>query len=217
MLKVFYDRARQFYLFREKYSSLYTYTLMLFRVYYLALGDRMVAKGLLDSREDIYFLYDQEIRDYIEGKNSGEEFKTLIQQRKDEMERCADAVAPEIIFGDTPPPVVVKPELKLAGTPTSRGYYTGKTKVVRGIGDFQKLDQGDVLVIPYSDVGWIPLFSKAGAVVAESGGMLSHSSIVAREYGIPAVVSVSGALQLQDNLVVSIDGYKGEVLVHGAD
>jgi len=63
-------------------------------------------------------------------------------------------------------------------------------------------------------VGWIPLFTKAGAVVAESGGMLSHSSIVAREYGIPAVVSVSGVLQLEDNMVVSIDGYKGEIFVH---
>jgi pyruvate,water dikinase len=63
-------------------------------------------------------------------------------------------------------------------------------------------------------VGWTPLFAKAGAVIAESGGMLSHSSIIAREYNIPAVVSVSGALQLGDNTLVTIDGYKGEILVH---
>ena len=87
--------------------------------------------------------------------------------------------------------------------------------VVKGLRDFKKLKHGDVLVIPYSDVGWIPLFAKAGAVIAESGGMLSHSSIIAREYGIPAVVSVNGALQLSDNLTVSIDGYKGEVHIHG--
>jgi pyruvate,water dikinase len=86
--------------------------------------------------------------------------------------------------------------------------------VVRGIGDFKKLVPGDVLVIPYSDVGWLPLFARAGAVIAESGGMLSHSSIVAREYGIPAVVSVSGALQLSDDMLVSIDGYRGEVHIH---
>lgn len=217
MIKTFYKRARQFCLFRERYSSLYTYSLMLFRVYYLAVADRLLNDGLLDAREDIYFLYDREIRDYVNGNNSGTGFRTLIKQRMEEMERCKDALTPEIIYGDSPPPVVIHPNKKLTGTPTSRGYYTGKTKVVRGLGDFHKLNNGDVLVIPYSDVGWIPLFAKAGAVVAESGGMLSHSSIVAREYGIPAVVSVSGALQLQDDLVVSIDGYTGEVLVHAVE
>ena len=70
--------------------------------------------------------------------------------------------------------------------------------MVRGLRDFDRVQPGDVLVIPYSDVGWTPLFARAGAVVAESGGMLSHSSIVAREYQIPAVVSVPGAMRLQD-------------------
>ena len=87
-------------------------------------------------------------------------------------------------------------------------------KVVRGIRDFDKVEAGSVLVIPYSDVGWTPLFTKAGALIAESGGMLSHSSIIAREYNIPAVVSVSGACQLKDNTVVSVDGYLGEILIH---
>ena len=72
--------------------------------------------------------------------------------------------------------------------------------------------EGDVLVIPYSDVGWTPLFIKAGAVIAESGGILSHSSIIAREYGIPAVVSVPGACQLADGALVTVDGYRGEVI-----
>jgi pyruvate,water dikinase len=88
--------------------------------------------------------------------------------------------------------------------------------VVCGIGDFAKLENGDVLVVPYSDVGWTPLFAKAGAVISESGGMLSHSSIIAREYNIPAVVSVTGATQLTDHTQVTIDGYKGEILIHNS-
>lgn len=214
ILKVFYNRARHFYLLREKYSSLYTYTLMLFRVYYLALGEWMVTRGVLDTCDDVYYLYDAEIRDYVAGKEKGASFKSLVRKRKEEIERCRDAITPEIIYGDMPPPVIVQQDRKLSGTPTSRGYYTGSTKLVCGISDFHKVNKGDVLVIPHSDVGWVPLFAKAGAVVAESGGMLSHSSIVAREYGIPAVVSVNGALTLRDNLVVSVDGYKGEVFVH---
>jgi phosphoenolpyruvate synthase/pyruvate phosphate dikinase/NAD(P)-dependent dehydrogenase (short-subunit alcohol dehydrogenase family) len=214
ILKTFYHRARQFRLFREMYSSLFTYTLMLFRVYYLALGDRLVERGLLVSREDIYYLYDNEIRAFIDGKRSGADFEHLVIQRKQEMVRCEPAILPQIIYGNEAPPLIVQSDKRLTGTPTSRGYYTGKIKVVRGISDFNKLAQGDVLVIPHSDVGWLPLFAKAGAVIAEAGGMLSHSSIIAREYGIPAVVSVNGALQLTDDLLVSIDGYKGVIHIH---
>lgn len=214
LLRLFYQRARQFRLYREMYSSLYTYTMMLLRIHYLAVGDRLVQDMVLSSAEDIYYLYDDEIRSYVDGHCQGEEFAELVIRRKDEMELSKDAVLPEVIYGDDLPPVFAPSIEKLSGIPTSRGYYTGKVKVVRGLGDINKLEHGDVLVIPFSDVGWIPLFAKAGAVIAESGGILSHSSIIAREYNIPAVVSVSGALSLQDETLVSIDGFKGEILVH---
>ncbi len=214
MMNTFYHRARQFRLFREMYSSLYTYSITLFRVYYSAIGDRLVERSLLNLREDIHFLYDEEIRAYIAGATDGMMFKDQVIQRKHEMERCKDAILPQVIYGNEPPPVINKaagnspaPRLRQAITPVKPGWYDG-------IGDFKKLVPGDVLVIPHSDVGWLPLFARAGAVIAESGGMLSHSSIVAREYGIPAVVSVSGALQLSDDMLVSIDGYKGEVHIH---
>ena len=73
--------------------------------------------------------------------------------------------------------------------------------------------EGDVLVIPFSDVGLTPLFARAGAVVAESGGILSHSSIIAREYGIPAVVSVPGACGLEDGTMMAVDGYTGDMQI----
>jgi pyruvate,water dikinase len=79
--------------------------------------------------------------------------------------------------------------------------------------DFHKLCEGDVLVIPFSDVAWTPLFTKAGAIVAESGGFLSHSSIIAREYEIPAIVSVSSACTLKNDTLVTIDGYQGEIII----
>ena len=68
-----------------------------------------------------------------------------------------------------------------------------------------------MLIIPYSDVGWAPLFARAGAVISESGGILSHSSIVVREYRIPAVVSVRGALRIKDGTMVTVDGYSGKI------
>jgi pyruvate,water dikinase len=129
------------------------------------------------------------------------------------LESSRNLVVPSIIVGDQPPPMTQQTGNVLHGTPTSRGRYSGPACVIRGIYEFSKMRAGDVLVIPYSDAGWTPLFSTAGAVIAESGGILSHSSIVAREYNIPAVVSVSGACSLSDGVVVTVDGYSGEVLI----
>ena len=86
--------------------------------------------------------------------------------------------------------------------------------MVKGLGDFHKVIDGCVLVIPYSDVSWTPLFARAGALIAEAGGVLSHSSIVAREYGIPAIVSVPHATRLMDGIEVTVDGYTGNIILH---
>jgi phosphoenolpyruvate synthase/pyruvate phosphate dikinase len=91
---------------------------------------------------------------------------------------------------------------------TSNGCYTGKVRFIRNIQDFSKSKNGDVLFIPCSEVSWTPLFARVGLVVAESGGLLSHSSIVAREYNIPAVVSMEGATSLPDGTLVTVDAYK---------
>jgi pyruvate,water dikinase len=214
ILEVFYHRARQFRLSREMYSSLYTYNLLLFRTHYLALGDFFVRQGAICSREDIFYLYADEIKSYLSDHIDDGKLNTLVSQRKEEMKRFENVLLPEIIYGEEVPPIIPPETEMLTGIPTSRGYYTGRARLIRGIGEFQKLEPGDVLIIPYSDVSWTTLFSKAGAVIAESGGMLSHSSIIAREYNIPAVVSVPGAMQLVDDCMVSIDGYKGEVLIH---
>ena len=210
--ELIYQRARQFRLFREQISSIYTYTYGLFRVYFLALGRKMSANGLVDLPEDVFFLTRLELQDVVLG--IPKDFRELIRKRKEEIEHCRDMVLPTVIYGEEPPPLESATGQQFSGTPTSRGYYTGPARVVRGIPDFHKVCEGDVLVVPFSDVSWTPLFARAGAVVAESGGMLSHSSIIAREYNIPAVVSVSGATRVRDGVFLSVDGYRGIVILH---
>jgi phosphoenolpyruvate synthase/pyruvate phosphate dikinase len=214
MLNPIYSRARRFRLYREQISSLYTYGYGLFRPYFMALGDHFVRRGILETREGILYLYFDEIREVVEKGCEGRDYAGRVATRKQEMEAWRDTAVPETIYGDQAPPLDTHRGDKLVGIPTSRGHYTGQAKVVRGIQDFDKVSSGNVLVVPYSDVGWTPLFVKAGAVIAESGGMLSHSSIVAREYNIPAVVSVPGACSLKDDTVVTVDGYRGEVIIH---
>jgi len=211
---LFYRRARDFRLLREQISSSYTYGYGLFRYYYLAIGEHLVHRGLLDNPQDVFYLYEFEVRQLAQNEQINLNAREIISKHKEDIQRFENIILPSVIYGDDPPPVVDSSQEKLVGVPTSIGHYTGKVTVVRGINDFNKVQQGDVLVIPYSDVGWTPLFTRAGAVVAESGGLLSHSSIVAREYNIPAVVSVAGATQLQDQTLVTVNGHNGEVLIH---
>lgn len=207
-----FRRAGRYRLYREQVSSLYTYGYGLFRVFFLELGERLVRQGRLPARNDIFYLTLAEVRAALQPAAGPEpDLASLARTRRGEMEAVRDWVPPETIYGETPLPLRGESSAALRGTPTSGGYYAGRARAVRGLGDFDKLQPGDVLVIPYADVGWTPLFAQAGAVVAESGGMLSHSSIVAREYGLPAVVSLPEACRLLDGAWVAVDGYRGEV------
>jgi pyruvate,water dikinase len=211
---VFYHRARNFRLLREQVSAIYTFGYGLFRYYYLALGERLVQRELLDEPQDVFYMYDSQVRQLAQNEQIDINAREIVAKHKEDIKRFENIALPSVIYGDDPPPIEDPSQEKLVGVPTSIGHYTGMVTVVRGIKDFNKVQQGDVLVIPYSDVGWTPLFARAGAVVAESGGLLSHSSIVAREYNIPAVVSVSGATQLEDQTLVTVNGHNGEVLIH---
>jgi pyruvate,water dikinase len=215
-LRPIYRRARQFQLHREAVSFVYTFGYGLFRDYFLALGDHLTREGMIDAREDIFYLYVDEVRNLVLDGTAERDCRARVCRRKREMEVCRNVTPPAIIFGDDTPPIETQAGNRLLGTATSRGTYTGPVRVVQGIVDFDRLQSGDVLVIPFSDVGWTPLFTKAGAVIAESGGILSHSSIIAREYNIPAVVSVPGACRLADDTLVTVDGYRGEIVIHAS-
>ena len=207
-------RARRFRVYKEAVSFLHTYGYGLFRNYFLALGDLLVRRGCLRTREDIFYLYFDEVRDIVLQGTTDSGYAEKLDRRKEEMRACENVRVPDTIYGDHPPPLRKAEGTRLKGIAASRGFYRGSVKVVRGINDFSKMRRGDILVIPYSDVGLTPLFAKAGAVVAESGGLLSHSSIIAREYRIPAVISVNGACLLGDDTAVTVNGYQGEVIVH---
>jgi len=207
---VLFRRTSRFAVSREEISSLYTYGYGQFRTCFVKLGEQLVGQGVLDNREDVFYLYWQELIE-ICASHSQESQQGLVTSRRQEIESYRDAILPELIVGSEQPPVMTTFEVQMKGIPTSLGTYSGPARVILGINDFEKLNDGDVLIIPFSDVGWTPLFAKAGAVLAESGGMLSHSSIVAREYGIPAVVSVAGACRIADGTQISVNGYTGEI------
>jgi pyruvate,water dikinase len=214
LFKAIYNRARRFRFYREAVSSLYTLGYGLFRDHFLALGDHFVRRDILAQREDIFWLYLDEVREIVKTGCPAPDCQALVRERKKEVELIRDITPPDILYGDQAPFLDPNPGKGLKGIPTSRGNYTGPARILKGLQDLNRLRAGDVLVIPYSDVSWTPLFTKAGAVIAESGGILSHSSIIAREYGIPAVVSVPGACGITDGTLVTVDGYRGEIQIH---
>lgn len=104
-------------------------------------------------------------------------------------------------------------ENALRGLPASTGRATGTARVIRSPEEFHRLQPGDILVCPYTDPTWTPLFALAAAVVADTGGPLSHAAIVAREYGIPAVLGVGHATNLPEGATLLVDGTVGTVTI----
>lgn len=207
-----YRRTSRYAVLRESISSLYTFGYGQFRNVFVKMGKDFVKEGLLYDQEDIYYLYWDELVEIVEHKKKLP-LADLVKERKKELEHYEHIFVPEVIIGKEQPPCKDDLEEDYKGIPTSLGVYCGPARVLRGFSDFERLLEGDVLIIPFSDVGWTPLFAKAGAVIAESGGILSHSSIVAREYRIPAVVSVPGACRIKDGMMVTVDGYSGNIFV----
>ncbi|NPD89767.1 MAG: hypothetical protein HGN29_13730 [Asgard group archaeon] len=211
--KTLVKKIKRYRYYKEQISFEYTYSYSLFRSYFSALAKQFVQRGIFQEENDIYYLTFEEIIEIIEKDLWRESRQEQVDRIKKEIEKYSDIKAPATIYGDNPPPITLDTKIyhKYIGTPSSPGYYLGQITKVKSIDEFNKIQDGDVLVIPYSDVSWTPIFSKAGAVISEAGGMLSHCSIIAREYQIPAVVSVDGIFQLNDGDTVSVDGYKGEV------
>ncbi|HEY3367482.1 MAG TPA: PEP/pyruvate-binding domain-containing protein [Symbiobacteriaceae bacterium] len=171
-------------------------------------GAELVAAGRLDQADDIYFL------DFADWDREGDLRAIAAANRAEYDREVGRKSTPRVITseGEAFYAAPVSAEGALVGTPASAGVYEGPARVImdpRGA----KLEPGEVLVAPGTDPAWTPLFLSAGALVMEVGGMMSHGSVVAREYGIPAVVGVAGATaQIKTGQRVRVDGETGRVI-----
>ncbi len=204
---------------RERVADVFSQGFYLLHRWSIQLGQHLTNEGILDTSYDLFHFELDELRSIVAGDISHADAKKLLKKRREEMEKAKDVSLPEIIVGE-----YAQTERKagresniLSGVPTSRGVYEGPVCVVRSIDQSHRLHDGDVLVVPYSDVAWTHLFARAGAIVAEAGGMLSHSSIVAREFRKPAVVSVDDACTLLDGKRIQVNGHQGTVTIIGDD
>ncbi|MEO0325604.1 MAG: PEP-utilizing enzyme, partial [Myxococcota bacterium] len=212
-------RARRGVVLRERSKS----ALIAFQDHlkrgYRQLGEQLVAEGKLPEADLVYFSTHAELADVVAGRGDHERARA----RQAQLEGLWDLEFPVVSVG-APEPVHRAREAVAAkgsgwtGMPVSRGVAEGRAVVAHRLADAQRLRTGDVLIARTTDIGWSPWFGVAGAIVTEIGSPLSHGAVVAREYGIPAVVGVVGATQIPEGAQLRVDGTAGTVdVVEGTE
>jgi len=206
--------ARWFPQFREDTRFYMMLPLPILRRTLLDLGRRLASAGALEVPEDVFHLR----LDELEGVGGTwppppqliNELRALVARRK---EKRAALEGTPLVDPRLLGPIEVAGDALLRGTPGSPGVAEGPVRIIRDNSEFDKLRAGEVLVAPYTNPAWTPLFQRAVAIVVDTGGPVSHAAIVAREYAIPAVMgTVHGTRQLSDGQWVQVDGYRGVVL-----
>ncbi|MEU4573376.1 rifamycin-inactivating phosphotransferase [Nonomuraea sp. NPDC023979] len=190
--------------------------LLRYEVYKRALMEeaaKLAARGVVQAPEDVYFLSIEEFRKAV---NTGELDYSLITRRREEHETFQKLTPPrvitsegEVISGAYEPGSL--PKGALAGIPVSSGVVEGRARVIRSMAEAD-LEDGDILVTVFTDPSWSPLFVSVKGVVMEVGGVMTHGAVVAREYGLPAVVGVEGATRrIEDGQRIRVNGGEGYV------
>jgi len=175
-------------------------------------ADKLVASGKLKNREDIYFLEMGEFKDIILGADVDYD---LINKRKADFKLFEKLTPPRIITSDgqIPMSAIYKkmPQGAIAGMAVSTGVIEGRARVLFKM-DEAHIEPGDILVTRFTDPSWTSIFASISGLVTEVGGQMTHGSVIAREYGLPAVVSVDNATNLiKDGQKIRVNGTEGYV------
>jgi pyruvate,water dikinase len=212
--------ARRVSALREDTHYAMTLPMPILRRTLLELGRRLAEVGILGSAEDVFHLRFDELENiggvWPPPADIAEELHQAARRRADRRLELERAGTPLMDL-----PALSRPQpggdILVAGTPGSPGVAEGPVRVVRAAAAFGSLRPGEVLVAPYTNPSWTPLFRRAAAVVVDTGAAMSHAAIVAREYGVPAVMGTGdGTHRLNDGQWVRVDGSRGQVFAISA-
>ena len=189
------------------------------RIYTIRLGEIYKKEGILDSKEDIWMSRVGDIWDFQEGKIDKREFIYRLSKNKDYYLSFRNFLS-ENEIGSTFKPVQRQSNDKnlLCGTGCNVGVISGVARVIHSIEEIDKLQKNDILVTKYTDTGWSGKFALLSGLITEFGGVLCHGAIVAREYGIPCIASVTDATKkIKDGSLIKMDGETGEIFLLSED
>ncbi|TDF95057.1 phosphoenolpyruvate synthase [Paenibacillus piri] len=180
-------------------------------------GRQLAVAGVLEKEEDVFYLTLDELLRLLQGERAGQ-LQALLERRKQEFERFCELTPPRIMTSEGEIITARRkrqdaPEGALLGTPVSAGVVEGIARIVLRPEE-ARLNKGEIMIAPFTDPGWTPLFHSAVGLVMEVGGLMTHGAVVAREYGLPAVVGIDGATErICDGDRIRLDGTRGYVLV----
>jgi len=180
-------------------------------------GQRLVDADAIEIVEDIFFLEPEEIDQYL--AQSGSSAKKLVEQRRKEWEFWSTKTPPQFVdkgvaTTQPEPETEVVSDKVLRGVGASKGLVTGPARVITDLSEATSFQSGEILVCMMTSPPWTILFTKAAAIVTETGGVLSHASIASREYGLPCVAAVRNATSsIKSGTLITVDGTEGTVTI----
>ncbi|MGF1672215.1 MAG: PEP-utilizing enzyme, partial [Rivularia sp. (in: cyanobacteria)] len=208
---------------KGRVTEVYSQLLAQLRWSFIALERNWLQNSWLQQPGDIFFLEIEEVQKIIRDADDQliNYLSSLVEMRRNQLTEDSQLnPAPLLVYGNAPPVSIFVPgssllaDGMLTGIPASHGQVEGRVKVLRNLQSIPDIDKQTILVVPYTDSGWAALLTRAGGLIAEAGGRLSHGAIIAREYGIPAVMDVHNATWLlQDGQRVRVDGSRGIIEV----
>jgi pyruvate,water dikinase len=180
----------------------------------LILEKQLQKKEYLAQKRDIFFLTLQDLEAICDHRLQPDETRKLVQVRKKKWDDYSRIDVPDIIYesGERVKAEVSKSDT-LYGTSVSFGKIIGRARIIRNFGESHRLQSGEILVTHHTDPGWTPLFLVASGIVIEVGGVICHAAMVAREFGVPAVVIRKATKLIQDGQMVELDADKGMVRI----
>jgi rifampicin phosphotransferase len=221
LLRWLLEKTRRGMSLRESAKSALVASVPLTRRIMLEIGRRLVEAGHLDEAAAIFELASADIACLLRGEWDGTGAASLVADRQKQRRQWLASNPPDVFVqepGSVATPLADErtrsvPGRRLwKGTAVAPGTARGRVRVIHHPEDGRRLLAGEILVAPSTDPGWTPLFLRAAGIVMESGGYLSHGAIVAREYGLPAVVNIPGIVdQIQEGAEVRIDADRGFV------
>ncbi len=186
-----------------------------FKKAYRHLARMMVDQKMLENNGQIFFLLHREIGEMLKSGDY-EYWKNIAKARQRLYPEMQELSFSDLSFGIPFPEEAnaVEPSSELSGIPVSRGIVEGTVRLVNNMNDARLLQKDEIMVARFTDVGWTPFYSVISGLITEIGSPLSHGAVVAREYGLPAVVSMKGAMNnLKTGQRIKLDAVKGEVIV----
>ena len=207
------DRVRTFVGYREypKYGMVNRY--FIYKQALMEEAERLVRANVLRDKEDIFYLTFEELHDVVRTHRVDED---LIRQRKDAFRSYQALTPPRVLTSDGEAVAGSYrrkdfPPGALVGMPVSAGVIEGRARVILNLADAE-LEAGDILVTAFTDPSWTPLFVAIKGLVTEVGGLMTHGAVIAREYGLPAIVGVENASRLiRDGQRIRVNGTDGYV------